>query len=249
MHLMVQPIAAQEVLGDPLVLGQGFMARFLITQPPSAIGTRLLRHDVDRKPLDTFSSRLSEMLEKQRPLAENDRQQLRPRVLPLSGSAQELLWGYYEATERAQASGGDLEGCTSFASKSPEQACRIAAALSLWRDLSTTAVSAQDMADGITLAQYYLSEARRLADGAVVSKDIGRAERLRVWLLNSWPHEDITPSEVLRNAPVSSLRESPAARSALAILERHGWLVPLPSGAVVRGAPRKEAWKIIPGEG
>ena len=121
--------------------------------------------------------------------------------------------------------------------------------LTLWRDLSATVVSGQDMANGITLAQYYLSEARRLADGAVVSKDIGRAERLRVWLLNSWPHDDITPSEVVRHAPVSSLRESPAARSALAVLENHGWLVPLPCDTVVRGAPRKEAWKVVQGAG
>ena len=35
LHLMAQPIAARPLLSDPLANGQGFLARFLITEPPS----------------------------------------------------------------------------------------------------------------------------------------------------------------------------------------------------------------------
>lgn len=41
------------------------------------------------------------------------------------------------------------------------------------------------MADAITLAQFYLTEALRLSDAATVSAEIERAEALRVWLLES----------------------------------------------------------------
>jgi len=41
------------------------------------------------------------------------------------------------------------------------------------------------------------------------------------------------------------LRETPKARAALGNLEKHGWLVGLEGGAVVRGAARKEAWRIV----
>ena len=46
-----------------------------------------------------------------------------------------------------------------------------------------------------------------------------------------------------------ALRESPKARAALRVLETHGWLVPLEAGTEVRGARRKEAWRIVRGSG
>lgn len=42
-HLMVQPVAARPLMADPEASGQGFLARFLLTEPPSHIGTRLRR--------------------------------------------------------------------------------------------------------------------------------------------------------------------------------------------------------------
>lgn len=118
----------------------------------------------------------------------------------------------------------------------------------MWRDLDAPAVSAQDMGDGIALAQFYLSEAVRLTDAAQVSQEIDRAEALRKWLLDSWPHPEIMVRDVVRRGP-NPLRESPKARAALGILERHGWLNPLDPGTVVRGAARAEAWAIVKGGG
>ena len=45
------------------------------------------------------------------------------------------------------------------------------------------------------------------------------------------------------------MRETKAARAILQVLESHGWLVPLPPGALVRGTARKEAWRIVRGVG
>jgi hypothetical protein len=39
--------------------------------------------------------------------------------------------------------------------------------------------------------------------------------------------------------------QTPKAWAALGILEKHGWLVALKAGAVVRGAARKEAWRVL----
>lgn len=104
------------------------------------------------------------------------------------------------------------------------------------------------MADAITLAQFYLSEASRLASAATVSVEIDRAEALRKWLLESWTEPEVLVRDVVRRGP-NPLRESPKARAALAILERHGWILPLDAGTVVRGAERKEAWRIVKGVG
>ncbi len=99
---------------------------------------------------------------------------------------------------------------------------------------------------GIDLAQFYLGEAVRLANAATVSAEIERAEALRKWLLKSWPEETILLREVMRLGPArGALQESPKAKAAIALLESHGWLFRLPEGTVVRGAARKDAWRIV----
>jgi len=173
--------------------------------------------------------------------------ELHPRILSLAPDARTLLAAFADAIEAAQAPGGDLAHVAGYASKAAEQAARIAGALTLWADLGAPEVIASTMADGITLAQYYLAEASRLASAATVSVEIDRAEKLRCWLLETWPHPEIMPRDVVQSAPVRSLRESPAARAALGILEKHGWLVALEPGTVIRGASRKEAFRIVRG--
>ena len=59
-------------------------------------------------------------------------------------------------------------------------------------------VQVPDMANAITLTQFYLSEASRLASAATVSAEIDKAETLRKWLLESWPHSEIMVREVGR---------------------------------------------------
>ena len=71
-----------------------------------------------------------------------------------------------------------------------------------------------------------------------------RAEALRRWLLEIWQEKQVLVRDVVRLGP-SPLRESPKARAALGILEKHGWLVKLEAGTVVRGAARAEAWSIV----
>ena len=102
------------------------------------------------------------------------------------------------------------------------------------------------MADAIALAQFYLSEASRLASAANISVGIDNAEALRKWILEIWPHPEIVVADVLQRGP-NPLRESPKAQAALAVLEKHGWLIALEAGAVVRGVARKQAWRIVKG--
>jgi hypothetical protein len=248
-HLMAQPVAAQGFMADPLAEGTGFSARFLLSEPPTTIGTwRHAKARHDPAALAAFGARLREILETTLPMFEETRE-LRPRTLPLSAGARELLTRFADAIELAQAPGGELAHVTAAASKAAEQAARIAGVLCLWRDLHAAEVSLADMADGIELVQHYLAEAARLADAATVSAEIDKAERLRRWLLETWPHPEILPAEVVRHAPIRALREGPAARAALRLLEAHGWIVALPPGTVVRGAFRKEAWAIVRGAG
>jgi hypothetical protein len=222
MHLMVQPGVARAFMADPMAGDTGFLPRFLICEPASTIGGRFhAQARRDDLALEAFGSRLTAILETPLPM-DTETRALTTRVLPLADSAKKLLVAFSDAIEAAQALGGDLSHVTGYASKAAEQAARIAGVLTLWRDLSSAEVSDADMADGIALAQFYLTEAARLADAAIVSAEIDRAERLRRWLLDTWTEPEILPRDVLRLAPITALRESPAARSALALLEKHG---------------------------
>lgn len=247
-HLMVQPTVARALMADPLANDTGFLPRFLICEPPSAIGTRLqanARYDVCA--LEAWGARLQAVLETPMPM-DLETRELQPRTLKLSTEARGLLVAFADVIETLQSPGGDLVHITGTASKVAEQAARIAGVLTLWHDLHAPMVDAHYMADAIDLAQFYLAEASRLASAATVSAEIDRAEALRKWLLDSWPHAEILCAEVVRLGP-NPLRESKMARSALDILEKHRWLVRMEVGTVVRGAARKESWVIVKGAG
>ena len=71
-----------------------------------------------------------------------------------------------------------------------------------------------------------------------------KAERLRKWLAESWPYNDVTPSEILNRGP-NSLRERKALSGPLGVLVKSGHLVALPEVTDVRGKPRQEAYRIV----
>jgi hypothetical protein len=247
-HLMVQPGVARGFMADPMAADTGFLPRFLMCEPPSAIGTRMQANARrDEMALAIFGARLRDILETPLPMDAETRE-LKPRMLELAPEARALLVAFSDAIEAAQAPGADLAHISGTASKAAEQAARIAGVLTLWRDLNAPQVQPGDMASGIDLAQFYLAEASRLASAAVVSAEIDRAETLRRWLMESWAEPDVLVRDVVRLGP-NQLRESPKAKTALGILEKHGWLVPLEAGTVVRGAARAEAWLIAKGAG
>src|SRR6056297_2207827 len=197
-HLMVQPAVARKFMADPLAADTGFLPRFLICEPPSTIGTRMqATARRDDMALAAFGARLRAILETPMPM-DPDTRELKPRILGLASDARILLAGFADATEAAQAPGGDLAHITGPASKAAEQAARIAGVLTLWRDLEAVNVEPSDMADAITLAQFYLSEASRLASAATVSAEIDKAESLRRWLLESWEHLDVMARDVVQ---------------------------------------------------
>ncbi|PVZ47918.1 YfjI family protein [Thalassobacter stenotrophicus] len=243
-HLMVQPTVARAFMSDPLAADTGFLPRFLICEPASAIGTRMQANAKrDDTSLAAFSGRLRAILDRDMPMDPATRE-LEPRTLKLASEAHSLLAGFADAIEVAQAPRGDLAHITGAASKAAEQAARIAGVLTLWHDLDAAKVEAAEMADAIGLAQFYLSEASRLASAAIVSAEIDRAENLRGWLLESWPYPEVTARDVVQYGP-NALRVTKDARAALGTLEKYGWLAPMEPGTVIRGAARKEAWAIV----
>ncbi|MDT2076018.1 MAG: YfjI family protein [Planktomarina sp.] len=248
-HLMVQPTVAYEFMSDPLAADTGFLPRFLMCEPESTIGSRLYantRHD--GMAIMDFETRLRQILQTEMPMDEETRE-LNPRLLSLSDGARELLILFSDTIELEQAKGASLAQITGTASKSAEQAARIAGVLTLWRDLGATEINSDTMQNAIDLAQYYLHEALRLANASLISKQVQQAETLRKWLLDKWLPKHLSepyvvPSDILQFGP-NLLRERPKIKKAIAMLVEAGWLVEMPENTIVDGKPRKAAYQVI----
>lgn len=246
-HLMAQPVAAAGLLSDPMAQGQGFLARFLMTEPPSAIGTRTREgHDAaSERAVETFAARIGDMLRRPLLLREGTRNELDPPLLALEPKARALLQAFALEVERAQLDGRDLATVRPFASKAAEHAARLAAVLTLYDDPDAARVTAATMADAVTLAGFYLREAVRLAGGATISKETAEAELLRRWLA-TWPEPFISPSDVAQLGP-PQIREAAAARRILKFLEGFGHVAKVEGAAEVRGKRRREVFRIVRG--
>ena len=175
--------------------------------------------------------------------------ELQPKTLRLSDEARALLIQFSDNIEAKQVKNGSLSDITGTASKCAEQAARISGVLTLWSDLDATEVTAETMKDAISLAQFYLSEALRLADEAVITKDFKQAETLRKWLLDTWKEPHILPNDIVQKAPIRALRNRQATTKAIATLVEAGWILPIDSSIRVRGKRRKEAYQIIGASG
>ncbi len=245
-HLLIQPIAAAPLLSDPVANAQGFLARFLITEPPSNIGYRLRRGHDPRSDaaISQFSARVHSILAEPQPLREGTDNELWPRLLGLSAEAEEMLYRYAEAVEKAQAPDGEYEDVRPFASKSAEQACRIAATLALYEDLGCRQLSGEQMARGVALAGFYLGEAKRLTGAALITEDTANAELLRRWLMEKWPEEFVSRSAMLVKGP-GKLREAKTLDRLIPTLESNGWLALCSEPVVVQGATPKKAWRVV----
>lgn len=242
LHLMVQPIAAETLLADPVATGQGFLARFLIVQPPSTMGRRLFR---DAKPesiaaLEAWDSRIGSMLRTEPRLREESRNEIEPAQMSLVPAARQILIRFHDTVELELPSGKALEACQAFASKAAEHAARIAGVMTAFA--GEASVTARTMADAVTLAEYYLGEAARLADAATISKETVKLERLRKWLVESWDEAFISPAIAAQFGP---FRETSANKKLLGKLAEHGHVCPIEGGTMVRDKHRREAFRIV----
>lgn len=248
-HLMVQPSIAHQFMSDPLAVDTGFIARFLITEPNSTIGTRLYSNSkIDYFQISSFNLRLSSILNTPMQIDEKTGA-LKPKTLNLIPEARELLITYYNSIELKQSKSGNLKHITGTASKSAEQAVRIAGVLTLWTDVEAKVITFKTMEDAITLTKFYLSEALRLSEVSRISKEINLAEHLRNWLLEKWPHKHILPRDILRLGP-NCLRDIKKVKVATTVLEEHGWLIKNNVGTILpdengHEAARKVSWNII----
>src|SRR5712675_3617228 len=82
---------------------------------------------------------------------------------------------------------GELRPVSGLANKLAEHAARLAAVLTLVRDIDAGEITGEEMAAGIELAQHYVAEALRLFAIGAVNSDLRLAQEALVWMYSpSW---------------------------------------------------------------
>jgi hypothetical protein len=246
LHLLAQPVIAERALSDDVLAGQGFLARCLLAWPESTAGRRPYRAESlrDDPALNQMARRLGELHRDPLPLAPEERQELQPPRLHLSDAAKSAWVKLHDGIEREMRPGGRFVTVKPWASKTPEQALRIAGVLSLLE--SGAVIEADTLARAAELALWHLNEAVRLAGTAELSPEVRNAEAL----LN-WCHDTgrtlLHSRDALRLGP-ARIRERGTFMRAIEELERAGWAERIKGGMTLDGTHRRNVWRIIPAQ-
>ncbi|MDS4071047.1 MAG: DUF3987 domain-containing protein [Candidatus Competibacter sp.] len=242
LHLMMQPLVAAELFGDPIYADQGFLSRVLCAWPESTAGTRrYVCADATQDPAVTrYWATLKTLLEWPYPLREGTRNELTPRNLPLTEPAKAAWIRYSDAIEEQLGDGQPLEPIRGFANKAAEHAARIAGVLAVIENPDIATIGLPHIEAAIALLDYYLTETLRIQDSGAGSPDLRLAERLLLWARDK---DTVHLRQIYQYGP-NGIRDSDTARRITGILERHRWFVKKPDGVVVDGIRHREAWTV-----
>ena len=229
LHLSMQPIMATKYLSNPEIHEQGFMPRFLISQPVTTQGSRLMNYSRASKELDPRISRFYEQLNSilETPYKTKEgTNQLDLKNLYLNDEAYYQYVGFFNVLQGEIKDGGHLHSIKSFAAKSAATACRLAAALQFFNNPSCEFVGGESMQSAIDAMDYYLTQMKNLRienEENALNKD---AEILKNWMFKKYELEKksvFTRSELLVGAP-SQARSSKKLSFLLSILEEFGYI-------------------------
>ena len=245
-HVMMQRVVADKLLGDAVLDGIGMMARMLIVEPETTVGTRLFREAPPHcaPTLRAYADRMLALLTREPTTAPDTPDALDPPAMTLTAEARALWVSFHDAVESDLGPGGALHSICAFGAKMGEHAGRLAAVLTVYADPDAMEVNGEAMACGITLAQHYASEMFRLHGGASLSPDLRLAARLVAWW-QARPDPRCHLAAIYQRGP-EALRDAATARRIVGLLEEHGWVLRLPAGSTLDGAPRRDAWKLVP---
>lgn len=172
-----------------LARGTGFLARFLVAWPASTQGFRPFTEAPANWPaLAAFNQRLAVILSQPEPI--DDDGALTPAMLSLSPEAKRAWVEYHDAIELELASGGELYDVRDVASKSADNAARLAALFQMFEH-GTGAVSVDCFESASRITAWHLSEARRFFGELALPPELADAARLDSWLIEYCQRERV----------------------------------------------------------
>ena len=190
-----------------LARGTGFLARFLVSWPASTQGTRNFTEAPAHWPaLAVFNDRLTAILERQVPI--DDDGALTPAMLTLSPDAKAAWVNFHDAIEAMLPTGGELYDVRDVASKTADNAARLAALFHTFSGrIGPIDLDAMEAAASVTA--WHLSEARRFLGELAMPAELANPVRLEKWLIEYCKREstDKVPTREVQQFGPGGLRD------------------------------------------
>ncbi|MBL8449720.1 MAG: DUF3987 domain-containing protein [Dechloromonas sp.] len=184
MGLMVQEITLREYFSKSggLARGTGFLARFLVAWPESTQGKRPFTEAPANWPhLAAFHRRIAAILNQPAPI--DDEGALTPALLSLAPDAKAAWVSYHDAIESELASGGEFYDVRDVASKSADNAARLAALFQQFEHGMGGTIGLDSFERASLITAWHLSEARRFFGELALPAELADATRLDAWLI------------------------------------------------------------------
>lgn len=230
LHWLIQPMAASESIGDPLLAALGFWPRFLAAWPaPQAPRlARAFRPDL-LPAVGSYWQRCNELLADPLPDDATD-----CSVITLSADARALLGAAFERFEVNGRRGG-LRVIKPFALRGAEQACRVAGVVAAFAGQAV--ITDEMMAGALALVCYSLDTWRSIIEEGAADQSGAHALRLYEWLAGrpSWSE----PLARIVNAGPACVRSKDKRDAAVSVLEGAG-LVQVVGGVAVALMPGEQ---------
>jgi putative DNA primase/helicase len=224
---MVQEPALQDFLsstGD-LARGSGFLARFLVAWPTSTQGSRMYTAAPKAWPsVAAFNRRMDELLRQPVPMDEVGR--LTPALMTFTPEAKAAWIDFYNVIEADLGEGGELRDVRDIASKTADNAARLAALFQHFEDGSLV-IGAEAFEAGSRIAAWHLYEARRFYGELSVPEDVADAVRVSAWLVQYCQRmhvESIGMTKAMQLCTPAKLRKKEVLQRALVQLVDAGYI-------------------------
>ena len=203
-----------------LARGTGFLARFLVAWPESTQGQRPFTDPPANWPhLAAFHRRIAAILDQPAPI---DDGALTPPMLPLTPEAKAAWVEYHNAIESELSSGGELYDVRDVASKSADNAARLAALFQMFEGAGG-AIGAEAFEGASRITAWHLHEARRFFGELALPAELADAARLDSWLIELCKRErtHLVPTrEAQRLGPIRDKERLTTALRELEELDR-----------------------------
>ena len=204
-----------------LARGTGFLARFLVAWPDSTQGQRPFTEAPENWPaLAAFNRRIAAILDQPAPI--DDDGALTPPMLLLTPEAKAAWVEYHDAIEGDLSSGGELYDVRDVASKSADNAARLAALFQMFEG-ACGAIGLPAFEGASRITAWHLHEARRFFGELALPAELADAARLDRWLIEYCQRErtHIVPTrEAQRLGPVRDKGKLATALRELEELDR-----------------------------
>lgn len=203
-----------------LARGTGFLARFLVAWPESTQGFRPFTEAPANWPaLAAFNQRLARVLDQ--PVSIDDDGALFPSVLPLVPEAKAAWVAFHDAIESELVTGGELYDVRDVASKSADNAARVAALFQIFEHGMGGAVGLDAFEGASRIVAWHLNESRRFFGELALPAELANVARLDKWLLDYCRRErtHFVPTKKVQQFGPGGLREKGAIDSAMRELE------------------------------